>query len=237
MKTSPPKLLIRFLVLTPLVLGSLGCGQTTSDDAAEPTAKKSGTSPDPGADSSSDKKDAAGPAEESDGASATESKSVLPKKVSERGMRMAAFEGYVEVVRSALESGTDINSRDAQQQLTALHMAAYNGHTAVVRLLLENQAEIDPRDHEGKTPLLHACTGPYQETVQLLLESGADINAKESTEGFTPLMMAAGLGEIEVVSVLLRHDADREIRDADSDQAIDHARKSGHAAIVKLLES
>lgn len=155
--------------------------------------------------------------------------------VSDDAFRMAAYQGSIETVRQALDTGTNVDAVDPDQKLTAMHMAAYNGHAKIVQLLLQHDAMIDAKDQEGKTPLTHACTGPFQETVKILVEAGADVNAKESTEGFTPLMMAAGLGEIEIVRVLLENRADRTLRDDDDDRAIDHAKKSGHAEIVKLL--
>jgi ankyrin repeat protein len=155
--------------------------------------------------------------------------------IGEEDFRLAAYEGKIETVRQAIESGIDVNGIDRQQRLTALHMAAYNGHSRVVRLLIENGAKIDALDHEGKTALTHACTGPFQETVSALVDAGADIDLQESTEGFTPLMMAAGLGQTEVVKVLLRNKANTSVRDYDGDRAIDHARNSRHLDIVDLL--
>jgi ankyrin repeat protein len=150
--------------------------------------------------------------------------------------RMAAYEGRLDSVRSAVESGMDVNGVDPNQSLTALHMAAYNGHTETVEYLIEHGATVDSRDAEGKTPLIHACTGPFAKSVEALLDAGADVNARETTEGFTPLMMAAGLGEQEVVQVLLEHKADKTLLDADQESASDHARNSGHTAIVELLK-
>ena len=157
-------------------------------------------------------------------------------KISDDAFRMAAYEGKLETVRKAIESGTDVNAVDSVKSLTALHMAAYNGHSEIVKFLLEHDATVDCRDNEGKTPLIHACTGPFAKTVEILLDAGAQLNATESTESFTPLMMAAGLGQIEVVKVLLARNADKSILDQDNDLAIDHARNSGHTEIVKLLE-
>jgi ankyrin repeat protein len=158
-----------------------------------------------------------------------------PFRISDEDFRIAAYEGKIGTVRNAIESGSDVNAKDAEKSLTALHMAAYNGHSETVKILIEHGATIDCRDTEGKTPLLHACTGAFAETVEILLNAGADVNARESTEGFTPLMMGAGLGQADVVRVLLQHDADKAMRDDDGDAATDHARKSGHAEIVKLL--
>lgn len=157
-------------------------------------------------------------------------------RISDEAFRLAAYEGRRETVLQALESGTDVNAADSVKALTALHMAAYNGHSELVSLLLQHNAVVDCRDDEGKTPLLHASTGPFAPTVEILLDAGADLNAAESTEAFTPLMMAAGLGNLDVVKVLLARGADKTLLDEDQDQAIDHARNSGHVEIVKLLE-
>jgi len=176
--------------------------------------------------------------DESDGVVAEE-KSKSPKtpfRISDEDFRVAAYEGKIGTVRDAIEAGSDVNAKDPEKSLTALHMAAYNGHSEIVKLLIEHGATIDCRDAEGKTPLIHACTDAFPETVEILLDAGADVNARESTEGFTPLMMGAGLGQADVVRVLLQHDADKAMRDDDGDAATDHARNSGHAEIVKLLE-
>lgn len=157
-------------------------------------------------------------------------------QISAAAFRKAAYDGRLEMVRTAIESGMDIESKEPDGDYTALHMAAFNGHTETVKLLIENGAQVDPRDHESKTPLLHACTGPFASTVKVLIEAGADVNAKEGTESFTPLMTAAALGQPEIVQLLLDNGADKTVADDDNDKAIDHARNEGQTEIVKMLE-
>lgn len=232
-----------------------GCGGSDSTPSAQPTAATStaptssetSESPDPSDSDASNAADAnsaeaaavaTDDASDSAGEPAVEtSQPTSPSTVAMSGeaFRLAAYEGRIESVRRGIEAGMDAGAAN-ERSLTALHMAAYNGHSDIVKLLLAHDVEVDPRDAEGKTPLLHACTGPFANTVEILIDAGADVNAAESTESFTPLMMAAGLGQTEVVELLLRHDADKSTQDADKDRAIDHARNSGHAAIVKLLE-
>jgi ankyrin repeat protein len=157
-------------------------------------------------------------------------------KISGDAFRMAAYEGRLDSVRGAIESGIDVNAPDPTRSLTALHMAAYNGHTETVNYLIEQGATVDCRDSEGKTPLIHACTGPFAKAAEALIQAGANINARDSTEGFTPMMMAAGLGQTEVVELLLKHQADKTLVDNDNESAADHARNSGHDEIVALLK-
>ncbi len=161
---------------------------------------------------------------------------VSKPQISGEAFRLAAYEGSLDKVKSAVESGMDINGIDPGQKLTALHMAAYNGHTETVTYLISQGAVVDCRDSQGKTPLIHACTGPFAEAVKALIKAGADVNAIDTTEGFTPLMMAAGLGEPEVVEVLLENNADPSVKDQDQETAMDHARNAGHAAIAERLK-
>lgn len=172
----------------------------------------------------------------SSSASDTEPRSQQPK-ISAEAFRMAAYEGDLAKVKSAIESGMDANGIDPAQKLSALHMAAYNGHTETVNYLISKGAVVDARDGEKKTPLIHACTGPFAPTVKALIAAGADINATDGTEGFTPLMMAAGLGQAEIVEILLANKVTVDLKDEDQETAIDHARNAGHEAIVTRLET
>ncbi len=175
-------------------------------------------------------------AEQPSTAKGTEEPKPTPMRMTDDAFRFAAYEGKLEDVRQGIAAGNNVNSLDPERALTPLHMAAFNGHTSVVKLLLEHGALVDAKDNEGKTPLLHACTGPFPETVEVLIAANADINVKEATEAFTPLMMAAGLGQVEVVKLLLRHNADKAVLDNDGDTALQHAKNSGHATIVEILE-
>lgn len=166
----------------------------------------------------------------------TESAASKPSvQYSDDAFRMAAYEGNIDIVRRAVETGTEIDATDPDRDYTALLMAAYNGHDHIVRYLLEKGAKVDARDSEGKTPLMHAASGDFPDAVTSLLDAGADINATESTEGFTALMTAAAMGEANVVKLLLDRGADPAIQDEDDDTAKDHARNAGKNNVVDLL--
>ncbi len=157
--------------------------------------------------------------------------------ISAEAFRLAAYEGDLSKVKTATESGMDVNGEDPTQKLTALHMAAYNGHTEIVNYLIQNGATVDCLDRDKKTPLIHACTGPFSAPVTSFINAGANVNAPDGTEGFKPLMMAAGLGQSEIVEILLANKAKVSQKDTDEETAIDHARNAGHDDIVKRLES
>jgi len=72
-----------------------------------------------------------------------------------------------------LESGCDINSRDALE-ITPLHRAASMGHAHVVRLLLDKKADIAARNYDLLSPLGSAATYGHEPVVRMLLEHDAD---------------------------------------------------------------
>ncbi|KAL2842053.1 hypothetical protein BJY01DRAFT_249287 [Aspergillus pseudoustus] len=86
----------------------------------------------------------------------------------ETELHVAAAAGHVEVVRSLLESGANINARSMGGR-TALMLAADNGNTAVVDLLLSRRADHSIEDDEGSLALDLAAWSGHNAIVQLLL--------------------------------------------------------------------
>jgi ankyrin repeat protein len=106
----------------------------------------------------------------------------------------AARDGRMETARILLDSGADIEARDAND-ITPLIIAITNNHPDVARFLIERGANIKAADWYGRTPLWAAVEtrnmdvdnatfvngidrGPYLELIQLLLERGADPNVR-----------------------------------------------------------
>lgn len=151
----------------------------------------------------------------------------------------AAHDGKLRVVEICIESGMDVNMKNADG-ICPLTMAAYNGHSDVVSLLIKNNATVDAVDRSGMTPLIHAASCPEPsaaETVRILIDAGADMGAVGGQEDWTALMMAASEGNIEVVKMLLSKGAKKDTVDTDGESAAHFAREHGHTAIIKLLES
>jgi len=105
----------------------------------------------------------------------------------ERGwtpLHFAARTGSVEVVRTLLGRGADVNAKckgPVDQNGTALMIALYrwNGvptneeSEAIVTALLAKGADVNERASRGKTPLMLAANFRNAKVVQTLLDAGA----------------------------------------------------------------
>lgn len=121
----------------------------------------------------------------------------------------ASSNGNLDIVKSLLEQGLDINVKDSNNE-TALILACIYGHFDIVKYLVEQEADINHSDIYGNTPLMHASRsyqnddyrskcGYYSgrdllgrqhiEIIQYLLEQGAHLNAKDKN-GQTALDIA-----------------------------------------------
>ncbi len=151
----------------------------------------------------------------------------------------AARRGEVEVVRSLLDGGADVNAARGDG-LTALHAAAERGHLDVVKLLISAGAELDAGTRIGRyTPLHLAGRGGHGRVVGALVEAGADVNATTSNTGVTPVhLAAAAVGGETSVATLLDHGADVNAREASSGQTpLMFAAAYDRSAAVRMLLS
>lgn len=137
----------------------------------------------------------------------------------------ASANGNLAAIKSALDSGSDLNALDPQFGLPPLGWASINGKTDAVKLLLEKGADINHKHRDGSSALHSAAFLGDVETVKLLLEKGANINAR-SNDGSLPINAAQldwGLTELVVGILQLK---------------IDEAKvKAGRVKVVELLSS
>ncbi len=118
---------------------------------------------------------------------------ILPLAASaEERLLSAARDGQLEVVRTLLEEGADVNAARGDG-LTALHLAAEGGHRAVAEALVAAGAAVDAGTRIGGYTSLHvAARAGHGAVVLSLLEAGADPNARTGIPrvGKTPLTQA-----------------------------------------------
>ena len=88
----------------------------------------------------------------------------------------AAGSGDVAALESMINSGVDVNAKDASFGHTALIIASRRGHLPVVDLLLTKGADVNATDNYGNTALrwaLRANKGDAQAVIQRLKQAGA----------------------------------------------------------------
>lgn len=107
---------------------------------------------------------------------------------------ISTSEGYLDLLRLALENGASINDKDSWNG-TGLIRAAERGHWLVVGELL--QAGID-QDHVNRIgyQAIHEViwlgmdTDDYATTVRVLVAAGVELTRSSGTQGLSPLEMA-----------------------------------------------
>src|SRR5260370_39024696 len=104
----------------------------------------------------------------------------------------ALRQGDVAKVKSAINHGVDVNSRDADGN-TLLMQAAEYATRADLEFLLAHGADVNGANKTGHTALMRVM--PDLAKIKLLVEHGADVNA--SSGGATALLRVAGLPSAE----------------------------------------
>jgi ankyrin repeat protein len=86
-------------------------------------------------------------------------------------LHFAARDGELDLVRSVLDAGSDVNE-PAENSWTPLHFAAEGGHVFVVQFLLDRGADPSAMTSEGYTPLDVAAVYDRSGIVELLQRYG-----------------------------------------------------------------
>ncbi len=105
----------------------------------------------------------------------------------------AVCSAELELVRSLVEQGADVDAPDLKHGARALHHAVMMGDLDLIQVLLECGADVEARDFEGGRPLHYAASSRLLNAMELLLAAGAHANVRCGVEGdrnTTPLHMA-----------------------------------------------
>ena len=110
-------------------------------------------------------------------------------------LHYAARDNNVELVRTRLAAGADVNLPDQAASYSPLHFAVDNGGVEAAKELLDAGADVEARARRDLTPLNLAVERwklrPDGAMIKLLLEHGADKTARDIT-GLTPAEKAQG---------------------------------------------
>ncbi|KAJ3108888.1 hypothetical protein HDU96_007392 [Phlyctochytrium bullatum] len=118
----------------------------------------------------------------------------------------------VDVVKTLLEAGADVNWRGADPNvinyndpdpITAIHQAVSNRRPEVLKLLLEFGADMDDIDDPfGSTPVIKAASRGDYECVRVLVDAGADLEHTDFTAN-PALVWACRNGHLDIVRFLI----------------------------------
>jgi len=147
------------------------------------------------------------------------------------GLYVASSSGYVEIVRTLIDRGADLNAEckevddsewggDGYLSWTPLHVALSNERLEVAKLLLGYGTDVNYPDSLCRSPLQSASRYSHEGLVRLLLDHGANPSASDAM-GETALHEASSAGEPGVVRLLLHHGLDVNARSG-------HGRNSWH---------
>ncbi len=132
----------------------------------------------------------------------------------------AVEEGDMELVKSRLAAGADVNAVSDGGK-TALIRAATRGYTDIVRVLLDAGADVHAQKENGATALMLAVFFGHADIVRALLAKGADPTA-QTPQGTPIVEWAQFIGFTEIVELLMNAQA---IRAGSSTQGLNTNRE------------
>lgn len=155
----------------------------------------------------------------------------------DRAIHVAAVWGSVEVTRTLLDYGVDVDSKGFKGW-APLHKAAQNGRQLLAKTLLNRGANVNALSGDGRqfTPLHEAIWNGHPAMADLLLKHGADIEARDS-DGLTPLLLAEKEEKEELVPILLKWNADVSATDKNGDTALFLAAERHEPIFILFIQS
>src|SRR5688572_14831324 len=154
---------------------------------------------------------------------------------------LAATHGnHVAVARALIAAGADVNAKDHIEDSPFLYAGA-EGRTEILKMTLAAGADLKSTNRYGGTALIPAAHHGHPETVKILLATAIDKDHVNKL-GWTALLEAVILGDggkthTEILRLLVEAGANVNLADRDGVTPLQHARRRGFAAMVRILEA
>lgn len=153
-------------------------------------------------------------------------------------LHIAASLGQVELIKSLVESGADVDEQDAKG-MTPLHYAASNGHLEGITCLAQLGADLQALDGEfhGATPLHYAAKNGRIGAIECLAQFGALVNIPEEDDWLqeSPLHWAAENNQILAIGTLVALGARLEEGTSNELTPLHFAAREGHVEAIQCL--
>ncbi len=153
---------------------------------------------------------------------------------------LAAAEDHVAAARLLVAMGASPDALDDRHDTPWL-VTGVTGSVEMLETLLPAHPDMAIRNRFGGVSVIPASERGHVDYVRRVVETGIDVNHVNDL-GWTALLEAVILGDgdpdhQEIVRILLEAGADPLIADRDGVTALEHARRSGYAEIVALLDA
>ena len=154
-----------------------------------------------------------------------------PNADGQTALMLAARAGALDVAKTLVEHGADVNAKEEWRGQTALMWAADGNFPDLAQFLIANGADVRVRAHAnewdaqitsepraqyrptgGLTPLLYAARSGCSRCVRAMLEAGAEIN-QPNPDGVTPLMVSIDNFHYDTARLLLDQGANPHVWD------------------------
>jgi uncharacterized protein len=153
----------------------------------------------------------------------------------------AAYGNHLDVARSLIEAGADVNVEDERQQSAYLIATSEVGDDPrLLELILANGTDVDAKDSYNGTGLIRAADRGHVRIVERLLDTEVEIDHVNRL-GWTALLEAIILGggdreHTQVVRLLVEAGADVNLADGQGVTPLAHARRQGYDEIAAILQ-
>lgn len=111
---------------------------------------------------------------------------------------LASKEGVVEIVKSLIENGANVNSQNSTG-MAPLHYSSYypeSNYVKLSQLLIDSGANLELEDEVGNTPLMLAVKRDNVPVVKVFLNNGADLDTRDKY-GETLLSVSSNKSKIK----------------------------------------
>jgi ankyrin repeat protein len=154
-----------------------------------------------------------------------------PNEDGQTALMLAARAGALDVAKTLVEHGANVNAKETWRDQTALMWAADGNFAEIAQFLIDKGADVrvralanrwdaqitsEPRAQYrptgGLTALLYAARSGCSRCVRAMLEAGADIN-QPNPDGVTPLMVAIDNFHYDTARLLLDQGANPHVWD------------------------
>jgi ankyrin repeat protein len=152
---------------------------------------------------------------------------------------VATHGNHVPVARALIAAGADVNAKDDIQDSAFLYAGA-EGRIEILKMTLPT-ADLKSTNRYGGTALIPAAHHGHTEAVRILLATAIDKDHVNRL-GWTALLEAVILGDggpvhSEIVRLLVEAGANVNIADREGVTPLQHAKRRGYAAMVRMLEA